>query len=513
VSSNGKTYTEEEYLQKKQEIEELNIRLYENLSKAEKTEVLEQVQKLIDEIDGLTSRTEETIVPSEDKVYRSFKLYCTSTMSLEFNIDDFPYAVGANKKEGVSLRQFFDAFCDRARKNNKIRRYFYSTSLGGSTAKAAFENLALSLNLIRLYEREDEFKEDSGIVEVTAVDPEELKDLLLNAWNKIIQAKKIAKENNSLYYSLKEIYKDGGSKKVREELSPEQVFLSERARLVIPNDDVKESIDKQYSFIMSTGKKGEKIFIDKDKEEFDEILSKYLKKRNEVSEKEAEQEFKERINSTTFKKTNQCPPKQEFDFVVGKKQDEISNLMSSVLKAEYSAQKFKEEQKAAKKYYEEYLSAKKVLQRGTIGDVIFLVLTLLTLIVPYIVAKAIIGFNVGTIIVFALCSVTFFGLFLLSFFIAVLPSIKKMAKMKRLMFECYKDCLTKKKVALAELKHRYEVDLISIEDCRYEIRQFTFLYQQNVTQDKNINLHRHALQILLYFYIRNISHISPNMEE
>ena len=61
------------------------------------------------------------------------------------------------------------------------------------------------------------------------------------------------------------------------------------------------------------------------------------------------------------------------------------------------------------------------------------------------------------------------------------------------MLECYKDCMAKKKVALAELKHRYEIDLIKIEDCRYEIRQFTYLYQQNIIQDRNIDVHRHVL--------------------
>ena len=65
--------------------------------------------------------------------------------------------------------------------------------------------------------------------------------------------------------------------------------------------------------------------------------------------------------------------------------------------------------------------------------------------------------------------------------------------MKHLMMECYKDCLAKKKVALRELKNRYEVDLIHIEDCRYQIRQLTYIYQQNVTQDKNIAVHRRVL--------------------
>lgn len=493
VSSNNKIYTVEEYENINKEIEELNKRLYENLGEKENKAILDEIQEKIDYIDGLRSKQVEVKKIIEEKAYTSFELYCTPNMSLRFDIDEFPYVIDVNKKDGISTRQFFDAFCDRSRKNNRLRRYFYSTSLGGSSAKAAFENLALSLNLVRLYEREDEIKEDGGIVEVSAVDPEELKNLLLTAWNKIIQAKKIAKENNSLYFSLKKIYKKTATKKEKKKLTPEEEFSKERSKLVLPDDQVKDSIDKQYELIMSMGKKGDNIFIDKDKEEFDEILSKYLKKRNDVSEKEFEKEFKDRVSSNVFERTNQCPPRQEYDYVVGQKQDEISELMKGVLSAEYSAQKFETEKEAAKKYYEEYLSAKKILQRGTLGDIIFLLLTLLTVIVPYVAAKFIIGFNFGTIIVFALCSATFLGLFLLSFFIAILPSVKKMRKMKHLMLECYKDCLAKKKVALAELKNRYEIDLIQIEDCRYEIRQLTYLYQQNIKQDRNIDVHRHVL--------------------
>ncbi len=492
VSVDGKVYTDEDYAKFKVELKELNNRLYENLSNKEKDQVLEQMQILNDKLD--TVRTEKLEVKKviEEKAYTHFKLYCTQNLSLKFDITAYPYVISLNKGEGISSRQFFEVFYERTIKSKRIRRFFYNTSLGGSPAKSAFENLALYLNLVRLYEREDSFKED-GVVEVTSVDAEQLKALLLNAWNKVVKAKKVAKENNSFYYSLKSIFKKEPKKEKKKQETPEEEFAKIRSKVTVPNDEVKDSIDKQFDFIISMGKKGEKIFIDKDKEEFDEILSKYLQKRNEITEQDIEEDFKDKIKTDRLERTNQCPPKQELDFVISQKEDEISVLMEKVLKAEYSVQKFEEEQKHAKKYYEKYLEAKKVLQRGTIGDVIFLILTLATVIVPYVVAKSIIGFNVGTIITLLLCSGTFLGLFILSFIVAVLPSIKKMKKMKRLMFECYKDCLAKKKKALFDLRRRYEIDLISIEELRYEIRQVLYLYEFNLKKDKNIDKHRKAL--------------------
>lgn len=494
-SADGNVYTLQNCDNMRSKLDELNKRLYENLSKSEKEKVIEEIQVLEDSLDIIKTKKIEVKKVNEEKTYSEFNLYCTPNLSLKFDIYDYPYIIEVNKGEGVSTRQFFEAFHDRSIKSKRIHRYFHSTSLGGSPAKAAFENLALYLNLVRLYEREDSFKED-GLVDVSKIDPNELRDLLLNSWNKIVKAKKVAKENNSFYYSLKSIFRKEPKNEKKKKESPEEEFSKVRARVVVPNNEVKDSIDKQFDFILSMGKKGENIFIDEDKKEFDEILSKYLKKRNEVTEQDIEDDFKDKIKTDRLEKTNQCPPKQELDFVIGQKEDEISNLMAKVLEAEYSVQKFEEEQKSAKKYYEKYLEAKKVLQRGTIGDIIFLILTLATVLVPYIVGKSITGFSFGTIMTILLCSGTFLGLFILSFLIAVLPSIKKMNKMKRLMYECYKDCLTKKKIALLELRRRYEVDLIAIEELRYEIRQVLFLYEFNLKKDKNIDKHRKTLDDL-----------------
>ena len=492
IDDNGKIYTADAYEKAKKEINELDNLLAETESAKEKEAILEKIQKRIDFVDNVRPNTRKVRKMVEEEVYSAFSLYCTRHLSLEFNIKDFPYGIENEKNEGASKEKFFKAFCERVAKNRRIRRHFYHTSVGGSVARAAFDNLALSLHLIRLYEREDYIKEE-GDVEIGGVDPEELKNLLITAWNKIVCARQVAKENKSLYYSLKQISQKELKIEVKDEVPTEEEF--KKIRQALTSNDIKsKNIQSQFDSIMNMGKQGEGIFIDDDKKEFDEILSKYLNKRDETNEKDVDIRFNELIRSGTLDTTNQCPSKQEYQFVINEKHDDISRLMGQTLNAEYGVKKFDEEQEKAKKYYSNYLDAKKVLSRNIFGDILFLILTVAIMIVPYIFVRKEIGYNVATVMVYLTSGAIFAGLFLLSLFLMIMPYAAKANKAKRQMNECYKDCITKKKLALNRLKRRYEVDLINIEEFRYEIRQITLLYQANLEKDKNVNKHRETLE-------------------
>lgn len=493
IDSDGKVYAEEVYLKAKKEIEELNDLLAETETKKGKAELVEKIQEKMDFVDNVRPSKKTVRKMVEEDAYTAFSLYCTRQLSLEYKVKDFPYGVEENEGEGASQSTFFRAFCERAGKTRKIRRHFYHTSVGGSVARAAFDNLALSLHLIRLYEREDRVVEE-GDIEISGVDPEQLKNLLITAWNKIVCARTLAKENKSLYYSLKQISEKEIKIDVKKQSTPEEDFKKERTAVVVKDSKIRNSIEDQYKLIMKMGKQGEGEFIDEDKEEFDRILGEYLVKRDQMNEKDVDDRFDELIRSDSLATTNMCPSKQEYDFVINEKYDEISKLMGETLKAEYVVNNFEEEQKKADKYYENYLKAKKILNRNIAGDIIFLLLTVAIMIVPFIILKSVSEYNFGTIMVYVFASAIFAGLFLFSLFFTLLPTIRKLKKAKNDMLECYKDCLAKKKVALKQLKKRYEVDLINIEEFRYEIRQITLLYQANLLKDKNVNKHRVILE-------------------
>ncbi len=493
VDNDGKIFSEESYLKAKEEIDELNNLLAETDTKKGKAEILEKLQEKINFVDNVRPNVKSVRTVKEEDVYTQFSLYCTRNLSLEYNVEDFPYGIDESEGMFASEREFFRAFCERAGKSRRIRRHFYHTSVGGSVARAAFDNLALSLHLIRLYEREDRILEE-GDIEISGVDPDGLKNLLITAWNKIVCARKVSRENKSLYYSLKLITEKEMKVEIEEKETDEEILKSERAKITVDNAKIKKSVDLQYKEIMGMGRSENQGFVDEDKEEFDRILSEYLKKRDEMSERDVDVRFKELIRSGSLETTDQCPSKQEFDFIIGEKHDEISKLMGNALQAEYSVQKFDKEQKEAEKHYENYLAAKKVLTRNIIGDIIFMLLTVAVMIVPFIVLKSIVGFTVGTVMTYIVSAGTFAGLFLLSLFLTLLPWMQKMKSVKRKMLECYKDCLAKRKVALKKLKRRYEVELINIEEFRYEIRQLTLLYEANLLKDKNVNKHRVVLE-------------------
>ncbi len=493
IDDEGKIYSEEDYLDAKEEIDELNKLLIEAESKKSKAEILEKLQAKIDFVDNVRPNVKVVRTVREEPVYTQFSLYCTKTLSLEYNVVDFPYGLVESEGNSASQREFFKAFCERAGKSRRIRRHFYHTSVGGSIARAAFDNLALSLHLISLYERED-FLPEEGDIEIGGVDTEGLKNLLIKAWNKIVCARKIAKENKSLYYSLKLVAQKEMNVEIKDEETDEEALRRVRASITVDNSTIKKSVDLQYKQIMNMGKDNDQGFVDGDKEEFNKILSEYLKRRDEMSERDVDARFNELMRSGSLDTTSQCPSKQEFDFIIGEKHDEISKLMGKTLQAEYTVEKFDNEQKAAEKYYEDYLAAKKILNRNIGGDILFLLLTVAIMIVPYIILKSIVGFTVGTVIAYIISASVFAGLFILSLFLTLLPWMQKMKTAKRQMLECYKDCLAKRRVGLKELKRRYEVDLINIEEFRYEIRQITLLYEANLLKDKNVNKHRVVLE-------------------
>ncbi len=493
VNDSGKEYSEEDYLKLKKKIQDYDDALVEKISKKEREEIVEKQQKEIDILNNLTPMVKTVRTVKIEPTYSRFSLYCTKNLSLEFRIEDFPYGIDEDA-EAISEREFFNAFYDRVGKGKAMRRHFYRTSLGGSTARAAFDNLSLSLHLIRLFEREDEIIEE-GEMEVSGVDPEGLKQLLITAWNKIVCAQKISKENKSLYYALKTINEKTLTKSstVKAE-TPEEAYKIERDKIVVKDSAIRKSVDLQYQEIMNMGKTNDGGYVDDDKKEFNRIISEYLVKRDEMSEMDVDIKFRELMRSDALEMTDQCPSKQDFDYVVGEKQDEISKLMGYTLQAEYTSTTFDKEKKDAEEHYQEYLAAKKVLTKNIGGDIIFLLLTVAVMIIPFIALKSIVGFTVGTVIGYVVSASVFAGLFILSLFLTIIPWIQKMKEIKAKMLECYKDCLAKRKVSLRQLKKRYQVELIDIEEFRYEIRQLTLLYEANLQKDKNVNKHRVVLE-------------------
>ncbi|MBO5270245.1 MAG: hypothetical protein J6B77_05635, partial [Clostridia bacterium] len=167
--------------------------------KLEATSCCSECRDTVPEDDPLVAprKYPPTIPPCERIPYRAFDLYCTECVSLRFYLTDYPYGAQA-----MTFWEFYNAFRHRLGNKRGIRRHYYISSYGGGNARAAFDTLSLSLYLIRMYERE-ELIED-GEMEVLHLDADTLKEVLETAWGKINLARKVAKANDSRYFSLKQ---------------------------------------------------------------------------------------------------------------------------------------------------------------------------------------------------------------------------------------------------------------------------------------------------------------------
>ena len=488
----GKVIDTEKYFKVKEELAELNEILLETNSKQGKEEVLTKIQKNNDFLDSIKQKKELVKKSVEESFYTSFSLYCSENLSLIFNVEDYPYNIDTDTCNGTSKRLFFRAFNDRIGKVRRIRRHFYETEAGSSIAKTAFDIFALSLYLIRVYERETSV-EDEGELNIECVDTVELKNLLLTAWNKVVVARSESKENESLYYSLKSLLTDKSLVKNNTEISYENEIKRAKSLVLIKDEKIKNSVDEQYKAVKTFGEQDD-MTIGCEKEEFDKILSSYLEMRDKTREKDVEYKYEKLIRSGGVETTNMCPSKQEYEAVINEKYDEISTCLGKSLKEEFLAVSYEDEKKKVDEYYKEYVLAKNVLTRNFTFDIIFMLLTVAVMLVPFIFIKIYSSYNVATIFSFINCALIFAGIFIISSIILLLPCAIKLRKAKYNVLDCYKRCLAKKKVAIDSLKRRYDVDLIKVEEYRHDIKLITLLHNANLQKEKNINNHRIVLE-------------------
>ncbi len=436
--------------------------------------------------------TDRDMLSKCDKLYSSFKLYCSKNVSLTFRLDEYPYGLSA-----MTFSDFWIAFRRRMAVKTDIRRHYYLTTYGGGASRAALDTFSLALYLIRMYEREEEVTTE-GTLEVLHLDSAILKDVLETAWSKVNTAKNIAKKNDLTYYSLDQESSDetGAEEK---ELSPKEAISRERANLPAEIVNSKLSAGELYDEIMAIATRNARDVEHKNRKEFDEVMGAYLRKRDETREADIEEEFQSMDASGFLKMTDQCPSKEEYEHAVDKKKKAISSVFEKALKAEYIGISYKEEKKAANEAYSDYKKAEACMKKSLLGDTVFLVLAVLSMLIPYIFLQ-LRSFTVGGLSAAVLgvyAAALFAGLFLISLAIHVLPLAKKMSRSKRRLQKYYIDCCAKDSYAFSAIRRRYEKDLISIEHSRYDIRQLKRLYTANIDKENNVAMHHEMLDRLI----------------
>lgn len=440
-----------------------------------------------DEAASNDSLNVETEAGSDEEVFDSFDLYCTKNVTLTFPLIAYPY--GASK---LTLDRFLTAFSERIPQTASIKRHYYTSSYGGGNARAAFDTLTLSLHLILMYEREEASPKE-GEIELSQLDPNALKDTLVTAWNKVYQARILAKSNSITYYSLKDnLTVDDES--LQPKIKAGFDIMSVQQRKDIEKTSPFDLYDKIKYYYFRTP---DQLAADR-REEFDRCMNDYLVQRDETKEIDLEGELNVRMRDGTLVTTPQFPSEEEFNHLAEEKEKEISVHFSNVLSAMFIDADFTEEKKRADKAFGEYKKVKACMHKSIIGDVIFLILALLSAVGPYFVLQL---RGSGILITEALLlglrtTLLFGGLFVLSVAIQAAVLTYRFKKAKKELIEAYEDCYRKECDSLVQIRHKFNEDLIFIEKSRYELRQLRHLYEANLVKDANIRRHRDTLDEL-----------------
>ena len=436
-----------------------------------------------------TRTTQEKI--DDLQPYGTYMVHCTKQISLPLDLLKYPYGTAGDK---MNFEEFYEAFGRRAALHTPIRRHYYQTHYDGSAARAAFDTLALSLYLIRMYEREG-VREEGEIV-VNQLDPMSLKDVLTTAWMKISVARRVAIDNQSEYFLLAQ---NSGDIVEDSELTPreeKELIRKERVELLKSTKDERMSVEDYYHSIRKVTDRTVGEMDSDNQKKFDEIMAQYLKQRDSTTEGEVEADFASYEEIGTLKKTKQCPSKMDYQNAILAKKRNISKLFDRALKAEYIQVDFSEELEDAKKARADYYNAKSCMSKNIIGDIIFMILTVAVMFMPYYFLQLTnyegMYFTKTNLILMSIG--IFAGLFICAFLIQILPLMRKMSMAKERIRRAYIEVRAKQNYSFSALRQRYEKDLIRIEQSRYELRQIRRLHELNQIKEQHITMHRNMLE-------------------
>ena len=452
------------------------------------------------------------LVEVDDVYYTSFALHCTESVDLVFRLKDYPY--GADR---MTFDQFWNAFCHRRTLKIGLRRHYYIVPYGGGPSRMALDTLSLSLYLIRMYEREEDVIEE-GELEVFHLDSNVLKDVLVSAWSRINVAQNVVRNtllddpatsaDKKPYYALDSKLTAGPDAiKVNVSMTPEEKRRAEiegiereRIKIIAENkkDGDKRTTRDVFGDIISITDCAPGKLNKKKREDFDVVMGDYLAQRDSTKEANVEKEFNELKAGGFLEKVAKCPSKEEYNHYVDKKEREISKLFERVLSADYIKVDYTKERKEATEAMRDYKRAEARLKRNIVGDVIFLILTLIAMFVPYVVLQ-LTSYNsqtVSAIMLSANMLALFGGLFILAMLIQLIPLVSMLRKSKNVLKNCLLNCRAKDNYAFSAIKQRYEKDLIAIEQARYDLRQLKKLYDENIMVERIFNDHRQMLHKL-----------------
>ena len=348
-----------------------------------------------------------------------------------------------------------------------------------------------------MYERE-ESRNNDGEMEIIHLEATVLKDVIEEAWRKVNAAKLVAKKNELEYYRLVQRPAEKIPTKEERKAHMKDAIMHERVALTPEITDAKLTGDEYYEEVCAFAGRSSAEIKNRNRFEFDRIMTEYLHQRDITRENNVEADFKQMKNLGILETTDQTPSQHDYEYETNKKQQEISDVFKMILEAEYIEVNYDEEKKKADKAYNLYKKAKVWMNRNIIGDIIFMILAVVAMVVPYYTLQ-LSGYSskVFDSTVLTLFSIGIFsGLFICAVLFQVIPFLRRLNKAKKELKRCYIDCYAKERYSFSSIRDRYEKDLLRIENARYELRQMKCLFDANRAKNENVAAHRNMLESL-----------------
>lgn len=433
--------------------------------------------------------------------FRDFTLHLNEHSEIVFTAEDYCYC------DAASIDTFISLINARSTDNNSLIRHVFSTT-GENSVNAAFDNLTLSLYLIREYEYDRMIPYGENEIDIAKIDTYRLKELLRESFSKIEMARAAAleDENEPRFYSLEIKSAHRMSQPVAVEATAEDAPLENHA--------LGKTVDEMYATILNAASHSDEGMSEEDVAELDRLMNNYIRERHKNRAVDLDKEFEEMKNAGRLDKSQEsCPTEDDFIKATRKKREELEVYLSSALDAEYVSVNFDNEKKLADKAYEKYYTAKADAKRHIVGDILLFVIALLAMIIPYGALQCYEApFSVLSFTLYGIAAALFGGLMLFSYFVHLLPVMNRLHRAENEMRSAYNLCLGKREKAFSKLKLRYEKQLLDIETIRYEIRQIEQLHKTNRQLYKNVTIHREMLEAVAVVLKTMMSHLHISID-
>ena len=324
---------------------------------------------------------QEAVQAPEPTLYETFSMEYRGG-KLSFRAEDFCKDMG--KVKTVSFDAFYKNLPEKYSVayrafGSRSRTYVAGTASARSESRAAFDNLNLSLALIRAYEQEVEFSgnRNDDVVDVPKMNKEIFFDTLRHSYGKVQSALELVRQSGNAngFYMLET------RTSVSADICRDQMTEEEKKAVIAETKNV--SFKERYARIkklasVPTGTKSED-----EKRELARFMSEYKQKRDDMRKRASEEDTRALLRNA--KKQNKYPSGLEYENAVEKKNTTMRRILKSAIEADYDGADYTQEFEEANCAYDLYLSAKARLDKYARTNFICFFLVMIAMLVPYLV--------------------------------------------------------------------------------------------------------------------------------